>query len=571
MAAMPGYTFSLREGALIPVLNTTVTDSLLIIGTALDGPSNTPVTLHDLTNAISTFGPMVFRDEYRNPDTGTADGTRAGNDLVEAIERVLAAGCNNVIAVRVPGVLATANVSTTGTPAQNVLQLQGLFDGNVYNGIVLTLTSGAPNHSWQLQQPVQRGGTISGTLPAAATLRDLVNAVNNHPNNGSVRLVVHPSQNNPAAVLAQPLTDVLGTSARAFTTSGGLNGTRPQRFNAANGYKSILDLLTDSSTGTFTLISESEADVVYLSCLYADDRVDASADRSVIIPFAEFIHTMSSQRAAHGVLDARPYVAPNLTSAASYYQSAYLDNTSGVADAATGRIKIGFFLANHPSMVRDQGGGKVDYGRYLSIVIGMPCRFRSWQLGEYVESAGASYAGMMTTMSPAEITAFRTPRGVLDVVGSRIPRSTMEALMAGVPLSSGGNGGSYVVMRPPMVPGAAPVVANDLTAAQSTSVFHYQSNVRIANAASKYLRMALIPFLGRPNTQETLTAMATAVRGVLNRLAEIGALLGGEGIGYRFSLEPTASGLQTIEVRCVAELRPANFIRAITVDLTVTL
>jgi phage tail sheath protein FI len=115
------------------------------------------------------------------------------------------------------------------------------------------------------------------------------------------------------------------------------------------------------------------------------------------------------------------------------------------------------------------------------------------------------------------------------------------------------------------------VVANDLTAAQSTSVFHYQSNVRVANAASKYLRMALIPFLGRPNTQETLTAMATAVRGVLNRLAEIGALLGGEGIGYRFSLEPTASGLQTIEVRCVAELRPANFIRAITVDLTVTL
>ena len=571
MAATPGYTFTLREGALIPVLHTTITDSLLVIGTALDGPSNTPVALNDLTTAIATFGPMVFRDEYTNPNTGTADGTRASNDLVEAIERAFSAGCNSILAVRVPGALATANIATTANPPVNVLQMVGLFEGNVYNGIVFTLTSGATNHSWQLQQPVQRGGTISGTLPTSATLGHLVNAVNNHPSNGTVRLRVHPGVSNPSSVLSQPLTDVLGSSARTFTTSGGLNGTRPQRFNAANGYKSILDLLTDATTGTFALIGESEADVVYLSCLYADDRVGTAATDSVIIPFAKFVHKMSCCRSSHGVLSARPYVAANMTDAASYYQAAYLDNAAAIADASTGRIKIGYFLANHPQMVQEVDGVNVDYGRYLSIVIGMPCRFRSWQLGEYVETAGASYAGMMTTMSPAEITAFRTPRGVMDVVGARIPRSTLDALMAGVPVPGGGNGGSYVVMRTPMVPGASPVIANDLTAAQSTSVFHYQSNVRVANAVSKYLRQALIPFLGRPNTQETLTAMATAVRSVMNRFVEIGALLGGEGIGYRFSLLPNATGLQTIEVRCVAELRPANFIRAITVDLTVTL
>ena len=568
---MPGYTFSLREGALIPVLNTTITDTLLVIGTALDGPSNTPVALNDLTTAIATFGPMVFRDEYLNPDTGSADNARSHNDLVEAIERALAAGCNSIIAVRVPGARASVHITTTGNPADNLLTMWGLFDGNVYNGVQLRLTSGATSHTWELVQPAQRGGTITATLPTNANVGDLVNAVNNHPSNGTVRLMVHSSQSDPAAALNRPLSDLLDSSTRTFTTSGGLNGTRPQRFNASNGYKAILDLLTDTTSGTFALISESDADVVYLSCLYADDRVDAAATKSVIVPFAKFIHTVSSQRSAHGVLSARPYVAPDLTAAASYYQNAYLDNSAGIADASTGRIKIGYFLANHPEMVEEVDGSKLDYGRYLSIVIGMPCRFRSWELGEYVETAGASYAGMMTTLSPAEITAFRTPRGVLDVVGSRLPRATMEALMAGVPRADGGYGGSYVVMRNPMIPGASPVVANDLTAAQSNSVFHYQSNVRVANAASKYLRQALIPFLGRPNTQETLTAMATAVRSVLNRLAEIGALLGGEGIGYRFSLEPTASGLQTVEVRCVAELRPANFIRAITVDLTVTL
>lgn len=572
MAAVPGYSFTLREGNIVPVLTTTITDSLMIIGTALDGPVNTPITLSNLDTAINVFGPMIFKGEYKNPDTGSADNTRSSNDLVEAVERALAAGCTNIVAVRVPGALATGNIAATAAPVGDVLQLQGLFHGNVYNGVQLTLTSGSPNSTWQLVQPTERGGTITGSLPTAtATLQDLVNAINNHPDNGTVRVVVHPSQPNPASTLARPLTDVLDTTPVVVTTAGGLNGTRPQRFDASNGYKSILDLLIHPTTGTFVLVGESDVDYVHLSCLYADDQVDLAADKSVIVEFAKFVHNLSAQKSCHGVLGARPYVAPDLSSVASYYQSAYLDNTSGVADATTRRIKIGYFLAKHPDMVKEVDGVQVDFGRYLSIVVGMPCQFRSWQLGEYVENAAASYAGMLTTLSPAEISAFRTPRGVLDVVGARIPKSTFESLMAGVPLAGGGNGGSYVVIRPPLIAGGNPIVANDITAAQSASVFHYQSNVRIANVASKYLRMALIPFLGRPNTQETLTAMATAVRSVLNRLVEIGALLGGEGLGYRFTLEPTASGMQTIEVRCVAELRPASFIRAITVDLTVTL
>lgn len=572
MAAVPGYSFTLREGNIVPVLTTTITDSLMIIGTALDGPVNTPITLSDLSNAVSLFGPMVFQNEYLNPDTSAADGARSSNDLVEAIERALAAGCTNIVAVRVPGALATANIAATASPTGNVLQLQGLFHGNVYNGIQLTLTSGTTSMTWQLVQPVQRGGTISGSLViATATLGDLVNAINNHPNNGSVRLVVHPSQTDPAATLARPIEDILDSNPVVVTTAGGLNGTRPQRFSSSDGYKSILDLLVHPVTGTFTLVGESDVDYVHLSCLYADDQVAATADQSVIVEFAKFVHSMSGQRACHGILGARPFVANDMASLASYYNTAYLDSTSGVADSVTKRIKIGYFLAKHPDMVKEVDGVHVDLGRYLSIVVGMPCQFRSWQLGEYVENAAASYAGMLTQLSPAEISAFRTPRGVLDVVGARIPKATFEALMAGVPLAGGGYGGSYVVMRPPMIAGGTPVVANDITAAQSSSVFHYQSNVRIANIASKYLRLALIPFLGRPNTQETLTAMATAVRSVLNRLVEIGALLGGEGLGYRFTLEPVASGMQTIEVRCVAELRPASFIRSITVDLTVTL
>lgn len=578
MAAVPGYSFTLREGNIVPVLTTTITDSLMIIGTALDGPVNTPVTLSDLDTASSVFGPMVFRAEYKNPDTGVADNARSSNDLVEAVERALAAGCTNIIAVRVPGALATADVQALQAPVGNVLQVQGLFHGNVYNGVQLTVTSGTTNSTWQLVQPAERGGTITGSLPTStAKLGDLVNAVNNHADNGTVRIVVHPSQTDPAATLGRPLTALFNASATppvtsvTVTLSGGLDGTRPQRFSTSNGYKSILDLLTHPTTGTFALVGESEVDYVYLSCLYADDQVATTADKSAIVEFAKFIHGLSGQKSCHGVLGARPYVAPDLASASVYYQQAYLDSTSGVADATTGRIKIGYFLANHPDMVKEVDGVQVDFGRYLSIVVGMPCKFRSWQIGEYVENAAASYAGMLTTLSPAEISAFRTPRGVLDVVGVRIPKATFEAMMAGVPLTGGGNGGSYVVMRPPLIAGGTPIVANDTTAAQSTSVFHYQSNVRIANVASKYLRAALIPFLGRPNTQETLTAMATAVRSVLNRLVEIGALLGGEGLGYRFALEPVASGMQTIEVRCVAELRPASFIRTITVDLTVTL
>lgn len=538
---------------MVPVLSTNLTDKLMIIGTALDGPTNTPVAISDLSTAIATFGPMVYKNEYVDSTNGRPEGARSGNDLVEAIERALAAGCTNIVAVRVPGERATLALGT------DKLIFRGLFDGAVYNTVTVAVASGATNWTLTINQPTERGGVITLSLPGTTKLSDVVEAINNHPQNGTVIA----STGKPGDALSTVPTST------AQPLANGKDGTRADRLSQTNGYKALYDLLTEPTSGTFVLVEDQEPDVVYLSCLYADDQVATDGQKSILPAFASFVHRLSTQKAAHGVLGARPFVATDTVSLSSYYSSAYLDNA--YATLSDHRIKLGRFLAKHPDMVKTVDGVEVDLGRYVSVVIGMPCRFRSWQLGEYVENAAASFAGMLTTLSPAEISAFRTPRGVLDVVGATIPRATMEALMAGVPIGNGEYGGSYVVMRPPLVAGGSPIVANDITAAQAKSVFHYQSNVRIANAASKYLRQALIPFLGRPNTQETLTAMATAVRGVLNRLVEIGALLGGEGVGYRFTLEPSAAGLQTVEVRCVAELRPASFIRAITVDLTVSL
>ncbi len=562
-----GYSFSFREGTVIPVIPTTVSESLLIIGTALDGPSGVPVPVSDMATALAVFGPMVFKDEYVNPANNTADGSRAYADLVEAIERALAAGNNNIVAYRVPGAPATANIDALDAPTGNVLQAVSLFDGYHYNGITFEVLTGTPNYSWRLTQPANRGGVVTGSIAPTDTLQDLVDAVNNHASNTTVRLQLHPSA--PATALSRPVEDLIDDASpadRSWTLSGGSYGRRPDHFNAANGYQSLLNKLI-GNTGAFAVLQDQDVSVIYLSCLYADDKVNATDDDSVLIHLAKFAHDVSVTAGAHAVISAQPYVAPDGVTLDAYYRDAYLDPTKTAA-LGPDRIPIARFLNAHPQMLVQQADGSyLDYGRYLSVVVGMPVEFNSIQLGVYITDAGASYAGMLTVLGPAEITAFRSMRGIRKLAGARIPRALLSDLMDGV----NGKGGGYVVIRPSILPAGDPIVANDITAAQGDSAFHMLSNVRIANLVSRYLRQALVPFLGKPNTQDTLTAMSTAVRSVLNRFVELNALLGGEGVGYRFSLTPMAVGLQTTEIRCVVDIRPASYIRAITLDLTVTL
>jgi len=135
--------------------------------------------------------------------------------------------------------------------------------------------------------------------------------------------------------------------------------------------------------------------------------------------------------------------------------------------------------------------------------------------------------------------------------------------------ATGKYGGAYIVLRRNPMFNNQVVVVNDVTAASRDSMFAMQSNARIANKVLTLLRNALSSFLGKPNTADVQAAMATTIRSAMETFVEANALLGGEGLGYRFTINPRTQGLQMTEIEVLLDIVPAAFIRQITLRLTV--
>jgi hypothetical protein len=587
-----GFNFSMREGGLVAVQPSDLSDVLLVIGSALEGPDGIVLPVSSVEDAIRTFGPVTFDSNYP-PVSGASLGDFSGNTLVRDIETAFNAGCNRILAVRVGGAYATATISTlSGSPVpaewQNraVLRARGLFKGAQYNGARITLNannSGAVSVS--IHQSSARGGNltaIEGTapLPANTNLRALIDLVNSHPRNLSLMLEINtsalPSGMTVENALDLPLSYFVSANGSVQgQLTGGRYGVRQEYANSPS-YKDIYTALTDQTNGIFYTIDGVEADYVLLSALYADDAVKDDAGTvdpgvSVLTEFGRFIHRLSATYPCHGIIGCQPLVASSAAELRRLVQTAYLPgadaNTSkGLADVKNKRIRFGYFLTFGADAEGVATG--VDFGRNVSVVAGIPAILSNSALKRYVDTAHAAYAGMLTLLAPQEIAAFRRPSGIVSLTGLKLQRDLLDTISIGIPYADGVGGALVVIERNTALSNEVMVI-NDATAAKRNSVFSYLSNVRIANIVTRNVRQALRPFLGKPNTADTITAMGTVVRGVLDRLAEVQALLGGEGIGYNFSIVPAGTGLQMTQVRVLIELRPAAFIRSISIEVTV--
>lgn len=121
---LPGILSEFKDGGLVlrndP--NPPATESILLLGTAIDGPIMEPVAV-DPSTAELLFGKSV------NPN-----GTSNGATLVKAFEEAYQAGCRDIRLMRVTGKAATATIKAASTTFNNDKthdELLGPAPGNV--------------------------------------------------------------------------------------------------------------------------------------------------------------------------------------------------------------------------------------------------------------------------------------------------------------------------------------------------------------------------------------------------------------------------------------------------------
>jgi len=90
--SFPGSQFTPISGRIKSFTSGPTTETLLIIGTAVDGPLNLPIKITDAAEAERLFGPATYTGDYLNPVSSTADDKNNGASLPKAFAQAIAAG-----------------------------------------------------------------------------------------------------------------------------------------------------------------------------------------------------------------------------------------------------------------------------------------------------------------------------------------------------------------------------------------------------------------------------------------------------------------------------------------------
>lgn len=157
---LPGVYPEIQDGGLSADVDTNYkeTESVLIIGTAVDGPSNVVYKVKNVQDAIGIFG--HFRDT-----TGVVNGTSLVRGIIEASKT----GCKDIRALRIGGKKANgaAKIGSTGYS----LYAESKYAGDLYNGAKVEIKMGVTPKVVVFTKPSSK--VISGE-PASYKLADLL-------------------------------------------------------------------------------------------------------------------------------------------------------------------------------------------------------------------------------------------------------------------------------------------------------------------------------------------------------------------------------------------------------------
>jgi hypothetical protein len=578
MAQYPGVSFTTIGGKIKQIVNGPATNSLLIIGSALDGPINQPVSITDPTQAEQVFGPANYRNGYLDPTTGTETGKYAGATIPLAISHAIAAGCQDIRAVRVTGTKATATMGSLAVP------ITARYAGRVYNTRTVTTSISGNTFTLAATQPLAKGGTFTITADASGTtLAEFIARVNGAFANKVIDL--DDTDAGVQASLSSSLSSISSTLTGTATLTGGTNGCfarsddyGPENFTSAgSGLFGYATALITQDTGTFDAIRNQRAgfDICLLTGVCVDDQVVAGANAtttSIMNDFADFIDACKAElQPCHGVICTRSHGKRDDASIISYVNSNLLSTTAGYYSQPNKWIKAGYIL--YTGRLRPGARGTIqDIFANVSVVAGPDAIYNHPDMGgDYTWNWGASYAALLTVIPPEYSTTQQPLPGVKGFTRP-YPQKYAQKLLDGV----GSNGqeisgmGAYVTLvKDQRAPNGPLVVNDDATAAARDSQFRNFQTHHMCNSIQKDLQNALGRYVGQPSGPGILAAMEAAVQNVLDGYVVSEGLRGGRGIGYDFQVVMAGldGAIGTISV--ILELALSTAIRKINIITSV--
>jgi hypothetical protein len=529
---IPGVNFSTVDGNLVIVRDRPLTDSVLIIGPALDGPTDVIIPATALAgNVEKVYGPISYSPNFVGPNGETSGPTN--NDLIRALREVQSGGAADIRMIRVGGNPATGvftmpaqvNAGATGT-----IIFTSRWGGKIYNGVRVDLSSGATSGVCTITQPTWKGGAITiawSQATSGKTIAQLVDDINSNGLNLCVKASVGTIVGSaPARVLN-------GGAALA----GATDGTRSDDLliNKTPMYQNLIR----QDTGTFDLIADSEQDIVYLAGVYLDDQVtQGSTSISVATDFANYLGRRSVDHPQIGVIGVRPINDfTTRDSIIAHYQA--LINPSYGNRTGDNWLYAGPFMKAGFSFNDGTLEQTIDSGAYLQVVAA-DAFFNDRDLGFYWDSLAGVYAGTLASLKPQQPASQKPVNGILSLpyVFTRAQLNTMVGgIGRDVTMGVQGGGGYVCVQR---IEGQGILFVRDATASQRSSDFKDLQVLRIVNAVHKGVKSIARRFLGLTQDIPTLQALEQQVKGFLDGMAEANALLGKDGIGYM--MDPIATG-----------------------------
>lgn len=576
----PGHTFIGPNGGKIKQSITgSPTERLLIIGTAVDGPINSPVTVTTGQDIVKWFGPAKYTNDYLDPNTNTETGRPNGATIPLAVNQALAAGATNIIVVRVTGTVAQNASAFT-----NKLDIRAIYPGSIYNQVSIQATSASGGAwgvsgtiTWTHTQPQSKGGAYTIAFSASQTFEDLIQTINADPRNRTIFIAREswPSllTNSVSGLLPPGITATAGLSGTIL----GLNETDAPGEALSipvSGKALYATRLTTTDTGTFDTLEGEKVrfNVAVLTGLYIDDEVSyGNASLSAAYDFVTFLTRMSlNVLPCHGVMGTRPSFLRDKAALINYVNNALLSTSAGYYNSALKWTKAGAFLYNG-FLVNTINGGQVDAGGRLSVCAGTDCLYTHPDIGQYADNFHVTYAGMLTALAPERAATFRVLPGVLGFV-NRIPGKYADYLVSGVGYDGANDlsgHGAYVCLIPDENLNGQMKIYSDVTAAFRDDPFRQNQLMHLCNAIFMDIDAVLRPFIGRDADMTAMAAMKSAVQNVLDGYYKAGAFRGPQGTGYDFQIMQVDNDPQLGIVRCYLELLPAAAIQRIITTMDV--
>lgn len=544
--------------------NGPLTERLLIIGTAVDGPLNTPRRVNNSNEVERIFGPARYGKGFLDPNTGTESGEPNGASIPLAVAQAMAAGCTEIYCVR-----ATGSYAMSASAYSNQLDIRAVNPGRLYNSVVFTTSvtsTGASGFlTYTITQPAIKGGSVSTTLASGRTIGEMIQHVNGNPDNRTIYINpdTYGSVLNNNAVL-------LGNG--SVTLSGGTNGTRAKGEDYATSVVEYANMLVDEDSGTFDVLTGMNFpfDIAVLADIYIDDQVtDDSALKyttSIAKDYASWLDRHSYDvRPCHGVIAVRPHGIRDRSALITYVNNNLLATSYAAYNSTLRWLAAGPFLYN--GFLRpDPITGVADIGSKLSVVAGPDVVITHPDVGNYTTQIHVLYAAMSTTIPP-ERSAQNIKLNGITAYGTPIPGKYAKQLVEGVgfdPDNEISGKGAYVVLIPNVnEPNSPWIVYDDPTAASRDDYLRQHQISHLCNSIHSDLARALWSFLGTATDLNTLASMEATTQNILDGYSKAGAFIGGRGQGYDFRLSMDGYDQALGVVRVNLEINPARALRKI--------